>query len=391
MPVANQPSPDIIDTLRLVRTEGVGPITYRRLIGRYGTASAALAALPSLTRAGGRVKLPNTPSVAEASEEMARVAALGGQYLFIGTPDYPPLMALLDDAPPCLMVLGDAALLHRPAIAVVGGRNASANGQRLAEILAGDLAASLVVISGLARGIDAAAHKGALRCGKTIAAIAGGLDVPYPPGHEELQHLIARSGAVVTESPPGTVPQARHFPRRNRIIAGLALGVVVIEAAPRSGSLITAGIAQDLGREVFAVPGSPQDPRSRGANDLLRQGAIMTESAADVLSNLPSLAHDSFDQPIVRTASVMGAATSENRQPAGNDSGPEVREAVLALLGPTPTAVDDLLRRCQFSAAAVMAVLLELELAGGVDTLPGNRVALSQSPASPLFSTDAHV
>ena len=381
----------MIDALRLVRTEGVGPITHRRLMGRYGSAGAALEALPHLTRAGGRHRPPNIPSIDDAAREIDRVAALGGQLIFIGEPGYPPLMALLEDAPPCLMVLGDAALLHKPAIAIVGGRNASANGQKLAEGLAAELASHLVVISGLARGIDAAAHKGALSTGRTVAAIAGGLDVAYPPGHEDLQRKIAETGALVTEAAPGTVPQARHFPRRNRIIAGLSLGVVVIEAAPRSGSLITAGIAQDLGREVFAVPGSPQDPRSRGANDLLRQGAVMTESAADILANLPLLTANFSPsrQGRNRVLAAQAAAGITSEDPPKVPS--EVRDAVVALLGPAPTAVDDLLRRCQFSDAAVMAALLELELAGRVDTLPGNRVALSLSPDSPLFSTDAHV
>jgi DNA processing protein len=283
-------------------------------------------------------------------------------------------MALLEDAPPCLMVLGDAALLHKPAIAIVGGRNASANGQKLAEGLAAELASHLVVISGLARGIDAAAHKGALSTGRTVAAIAGGLDVAYPPGHEDLQRKIAETGALVTEAAPGTVPQARHFPRRNRIIAGLSLGVVVVEAAPRSGSLITAGIAQDAGREIFAVPGSPLDPRARGANDLLRQGAILTETAADVLANLP-LQPGGSRQP----ALPLRPAAPAEMAPQDLSS---ARSSLLALMGPEPTPVDDLLRRCQFSASAVMAALLELELAGTVDALPGNRVALSPSAAS---------
>ena len=283
-----EPAPaDAIDRLRLARTEGVGPVAYRRLLARYGSAAAALDALPGLARAGGRPSPQAVPSPDDAMRELRGFAKLGARMLFAGEPDYPPLLALLDDAPAAIAVLGDPALLANRAIALVGGRNASANGQRMAENLAAELARSLVVVSGLARGIDAAAHAGAMQTGRTIAAVAGGLDMPYPPEHADLQRRIAESGAVVTEAPLGTAPQARHFPRRNRIIAGLALGVVVIEAALRSGSLITARLAQEAGRELFAVPGSPLDPRSRGANDLIRQGAHLTETAQDVLDNLP--------------------------------------------------------------------------------------------------------
>ena len=359
------PSQDAIDLLRIVRTDGVGPITFRRLLQRYATPAAVLDALPGLTKAA-------IPTPFDVEREIASVVRAGGRLLFLGDPDYPPLLAMLDDAPPCLAVAGDVALLRANCVAMVGGRNASANGQRLAETIAAGLAQSVVVVSGLARGIDAAAHKGAMSTGKTIAAIAGGLDTVYPPGHEDLQRRIAEFGAVVTESPPGTEPQARHFPRRNRIIAGLSLGVVVVEAAPRSGSLITVGIAQDAGREIFAVPGSPLDPRSRGGNDLLRQGAILTETAADVLDNLPLRPRDSaqFALPIATGDSAATAPES------GGIPGTTPGESVLALLGPAPTAVDDLLRRCQFSASAVMAALLELELAGRVEALPGNRIML---------------
>ena len=362
-----KPSPnDSVDLLRLVRTEGVGPIGFRRLMERYGSAAAALDALPGLTKAG-------IASSDDAQREIERTAKLGGKFIFWGDPDYPPLLAMLDDAPPCLAVAGDAGLLRARSVAIVGGRNASANGQRMAETIAAALAPILVIVSGLARGIDAAAHKGALSAGKTVAAIASGLDVTYPPGHEDLQRQIAEAGAVVTEAPPGTVPQARHFPRRNRIIAGLSLGVIVVEASPKSGSLITAGIAQDVGREIFAVPGSPLDPRSRGANDLLRQGAVLTETANDVLANLPL-------QPRASGQARLLLAPNEP-PPHMTDTPPSdpstARSSLLTLLGPTPTAVDDLLRRCQFSVSAVMAALLELELAGRVEALPGNRVALT--------------
>ncbi len=292
------------------------------------------------------------------------------------------MLTLLDDAPPVLAAAGDTEVLRARSVALVGGRNASANGQRMAESLAEELAgAGVVIVSGLARGIDAAAHVGAIRAGRTVAAIAGGLDCPYPPEHADLQRRIAETGAVVTEAPLGTAPQARHFPRRNRIIAGLALGVVVIEAASRSGSLITASIAQDAGRELFAVPGSPLDPRARGSNDLIRQGAHLTETAADVLENLPD---HPMSQGLGRVP-LFARHTGPERlaeqlprwsEPAESESElARARLQVAELLDASPTSVDDLVRRCQFSPAAVMAALLELELAGRVEALPGNRVA----------------
>ena len=365
--------PDPLDRLRLARTEGVGPVAFRRLLARFGTAGAALDALPRLARAVGRSAPPRIPSPDAARREQDRVAELGGHLLFLGEPGYPALLAQLDDAPAVLTVLGDPALLAARAVAIVGSRNASANGQRLAETLAGDLAAAgLVVVSGLARGIDSAAHKGALRSGATVACIAGGIDVVYPPENKALQARIAVAGAVVAESPPGTAPQARHFPRRNRIIAGLSLAVVVVEAAPRSGSLITARLAAEAGREVFAVPGSPLDPRSRGANGLIRDGAHLTETAQDVLDGLPADGSPRRFRLELSEAAVEALAGDE--LPAGEHA--SVLAALLDLLGPAPTSVDDLIRRCQLSGPAVLSVLLDLEIAGRIETLPGNRVAL---------------
>lgn len=388
---------DSIDRLRLARTEGVGPVTYRRLLRRYTTAAEALDALPELARAGGRTSPPGIPAKAAMQREIDRLHQRGAQLVFLDTPAYPALLALLDDAPPVIAVLGDLACLHRSCVALVGARNASANGQRMAENLARELAAAgLTVVSGLARGIDAAAHRGALAAGpdgRTVAAIAGGLDVPYPPEHDDLQARIAEGGAVVAEAPLGTAPQARHFPRRNRVIAGLSLGVVVVEAALRSGSLITARLAQENGRELFAIPGSPLDPRARGSNDLIRQGAHLTETAGDVLANLPD--HPSREglarDPLFAEGRRSDPAFATGKTPSGQLSEPtqsgaepeetaadlgRARSQILDLLGPSPSLVDDLIRRCQFSAAAVMAVLLELELAGRVEALPGNRVAL---------------
>jgi len=364
---------DAVARLRLARTEGVGPVAYRRLMARFGAAEAAQEALPGLARAGGRSAAPRVPAAGDVRREIDQVAGLGGRLIFLHDAGYPPLLAQLDDAPSVLAVLGDAALLLGRAVAVVGSRNASANGQRIAEGLAAELAAAgLVVVSGLARGIDAAAHRGALRTGVTVACVAGGPDIAYPPEHRALQAQIAEGGAVVSEHAPGVQPQARHFPRRNRVIAGLSLGVVVVEAAPRSGSLITARLAGEAGREVFAVPGSPLDPRSRGANGLIRDGAHLTETAQDVLG---VLAQDGLRlRGRLGLSETQEAAQLPIEMPAGEHA--QVVQAVLALLGPAPTAVDDLIRRCQFSGPAVLSVLLDLEIAGRIETLAGNRVAL---------------
>ncbi len=373
-----------VDQLRLARTEGVGPVTYRRLMRRFGSAAAALEALRRLARAGGRTTTPVVPGVERAEREVDRIARLRGRILFVDGPDYPPLLGLLEDAPPVVMVLGRVAALHGRAVALVGSRNASANGQRIAEQLAQQLAHDgLVVVSGLARGIDAAAHEGALREGTTVACVAGGVDVPYPPEHANLQARIAASGgAVIGEASPGTAPMARHFPRRNRVIAGLSLGIVVVEAAVRSGSLITARLGQEMHREVFAVPGSPLDPRCRGSNDLIRNGAHLVEHAADVIENLPD--HPSREGLGRNTLFRHGpppAALAEVREPWEKAEPPaaeaeRVRAALLQLLGPSPTSVDDLARRCQFSPASVNSALMDLELAGRVEALPGNRFAL---------------
>jgi DNA processing protein len=370
------PIEDDIDRLRLVRAEGVGPITYRRLLSRYGSPARALDALPGLTRDGGRNSQPVVPTVADARRELDQFHRLDARLIFLDDHGYPPLLAQLEDAPPVIGVLGDAALLTQPAIAIVGGRNASAAGLYMAERLAEGLAKHLTVVSGLARGIDGIAHTAAMRTGRTVAVVAGGLDVCYPAENTNLQRLIGERGAVITEAAPGTQPQARHFPRRNRIIAGLTLGVVVVEAARRSGSLITAHIARDLGREVFAVPGSPLDPRARGGNDLIREGAILADSADDILGDLGGFGALFTPRPaseVAEEVSCVSDDTSHVQHPANADL---ARSRVVTLLGPTPVKVDDLVRRCQLSAAAVMAVLLELELAGRVEALPGNRFAL---------------
>lgn len=360
--------------LRLARTDGIGPLTFRRLLARHRSGEAALAALPSLNQ--GRATPYTPPPEANVRRETAALAKLGGRFVFIDDPLYPPLLALLPDAPPVLAVLGDASLLAAPAVAVVGARNASAAGRRVAEELAEALAAKgLTVVSGLARGIDTAAHEGALRGGGTIAVLPGGLDVPYPPENAALAGRIAERGAVVAESPLGTAPLNRHFPKRNRIVAGLSLGVVVVEAAHRSGTLITARLALEHGREVFAVPGSPLDPRCRGSNDLIRQGAHLTETVEDVLDHLPEAprAGPLFDP--ARMAAEAPEAPGGGSDPLGPP--PEEASEVLELIGMSPVSVDEVLRRCHLTAPELQAVLTDLELEGRVELLPGHRVMRS--------------
>jgi len=358
--------------LRLARTDGIGPTTFRRLIERHGSGAAALDALPGHASRTGRLHSP--PPSGEVEREMAGLARLGGHFLILGQPGYPPLLLLLEDPPPVLAVLGDITILPRRQVGVVGARAASAGGRRIAEELAAGLTmAGLAVTSGLARGIDAAAHFGALNAhGRTIAVVAGGIDMPYPAENAGLQaRIAAEGGAVVSEAPLGTAPQARHLPRRNRIVAGLVLGLVVVEAAARSGSLITARLALEASREVFAVPGSPLDPRSAGSNDLIRQGAHLTETAEDVLANLPETPRD---MPLFRPriAAFPPEELPAEVELAAGDSG-----KVLEMIGTTPVAVDDIARRCHLSAPIVQSILLDLEMSGLVESLPGNRVARS--------------
>jgi len=371
--------------LRLARSEGVGPVTYRRLLETYRTPDAALEALPERARRAGRATTPTIPSLDAIETELHKTEALGGRVLLLGEPDYPPLLATLPDAPPALGILGNPARLSCRAVGIVGARNASASGLRLAESLATELThAEICVISGLARGIDASAHRAALHTGRTAAAIAGGLDTIYPPEHATLQAEIAEKGCLVTEAPLGTIPQARHFPRRNRLIAGIALGCVIIEAAKRSGTLITADMALRYNRILYATPGSPLDPRSHGGNDLIRNGAILTETAADILRELPPYPfdkkHENFAFQTFPTPVIPGF--SEPPHPFGHTprtDWPDLDAAldhVRSLLSHAPVSVDEVMRRCQFSTSAVLTVLTELELGGVVEFLPGGQVAL---------------
>ncbi len=359
---------ELMAWLRLIRSENVGPINFRRLLELYGAAEPALEALPELARRAGRLRPIRIGSQEEAARELAAIEQLGGRAVALCEPDYPVPLAAIDDAPPVLFTLGDIGLLNRSCVAIVGARNASASGRRLARDLAADLGArGLVVASGLARGIDAAAHGGALG-GGTIATLAGGLDVVYPPENEALYRKIAEQGLIITEVPPGTVPTARHFPRRNRLISGVSLGVLVVEAALRSGSLITARCALEQGREVFAVPGSPLDPRARGCNHLLRQGAVLVESAEDVVQSLAGMA---------TPKQVRQDPGAEPAPPVPSDGEvASVRRRIESLLGVAPVTVDEMIRQSHLSPAAVNIALMELELAGRAERQPGNRYAL---------------
>ena len=358
-----------LDRLRLIRSENVGPTTFHHLVRYFGSASEALAALPELAKRGGRAKIRVCPT-ADAERELAAVEAAGARLVAPGEAGYPPRIAEIADAPPLLTVKGRLALLSRPMIAIVGARNASASGVRFARQIAADLgAAALVVASGLARGVDAAAHQGSLATG-AVAVVAGGLDVIYPPENRALHGELAAQGAILAEMPIGTIPQARHFPRRNRLISGAALGVVVVEAAERSGSLITARMALEQGREVFAVPGSPLDPRCKGTNGLIRQGATLTENAGDVLDALRPLLGDGVKEarhgpPAPAPAAALGGGELDS-----------ARRLVLDRLGPTPVDADELIRQCELTAGALATILLELELAGRLDRHPGNRVSI---------------
>jgi DNA processing protein len=345
------------------------------MLRRFGSARAALEVLPRLARRGERSRTVTAVTRAEAEAELNAIRRAGGRLVCWGEPLYPSALTAVDDAPPVLTVLGRAELLDRPVVAMVGARNASANGRRLARDLSASLGrGGVVVVSGLARGIDAAAHLGAIETG-SVAVVAGGADVVYPEENRGLHDALARYGAIVAELPLGIEPQARHFPRRNRIISGMALGVVIVEAAARSGSLITARLALEQGRDVFAVPGSPLDPRCRGSNDLLRHGAILTENAEDVLSQLGPLLQRQAPLP---SAPSVATPSPLNWPVEATESGEDEDglERVLERLGSAPVAVDELVRQCHLSAAAIATLLLELELAGRVERHPGNLVSL---------------
>ncbi len=350
---------DRLAWLRLARTETVGPVAFAHLIGRFGSARRALEALPDLARRAGRSAPPAVPPAAEIEAELAAGASQGARLLAACEPDFPRALAAIDPPPPILWALGDAGWLQRRAVALVGARVASASGRRFARDLAVDLGrAGLVIVSGLARGVDAAAHEGSLETG-AVAVLGGGLGDIYPPENEGLYHQIAARGCIVSESVPGRRAQARDFPRRNRLISGLSLAVVVVEAELRSGSLITARLAAEQGREVLAVPGSPLDPRARGCNDLIRQGAGLCEGAQDVLRAIDTL--PGFRAPPPDLFERL----------SDDDASDALRERVFGLLSPTPVALDELARLAEAPPGAVFAALVELSLAGRATLLPG--------------------
>jgi DNA processing protein len=362
--VSDGAAQDRLDRLRLIRSAQIGPVTYFQLIQRFGTAKAALEAIPQLAARGGG-KMPQIADLKTIEAEIAAVDKAGARYLFLGQGLYPPLLSEIDTAPPALIVKGDLRLLDKTAIAIVGARNSSAAAVRFARGLASDLAgADIAVVSGLARGIDTAAHQGALE-GGTIAVIASGIDIAYPPENAEVQAEIAERGLLIAEQPPGREPLARHFPYRNRIIAGMTLGTVVVEAAPKSGSLITARLAGEAGREVMAVPGSPLDPRAQGCNQLIREGATLIQSAADVLETISPIAGRVFaSNDGFRAERISADATDRDRL------------AVIGLLSHAPVSIDELIRQSALPPATVQTVLLELELAGRLERHAGARVSL---------------
>jgi len=350
--------------IRLLRSPNIGPVSYAMLLQRFGSAGQALEALPDLGRRGGRAYRAIAAEMVEREVEAVRKA--GAKYLFHDQPDYPALLGQLDSAPPILTWRGDLALAARPCVAMVGARNASAAAVKLARDFASGLAeAGFTVVSGLARGIDGAAHEGAFP--HTVGVIASGIDIAYPPQHAELQERIASDGLLLAEQPPGTEPRGSHFPSRNRIIAGLAGGTLVVEAAVKSGSLITARLAGEAGREVMAIPGSPLEPRSHGCNHLIREGAVLVQEPGEVAELL---------------STFTGEPRSTFREPAnGFDYTPEdLAQAepadIAGLLTAAPVAVDELIRQSGTPAAAVQLALLELEIAGQLERHAAGRVSL---------------
>lgn len=364
--------------LRLIRSDNVGPRTFRALMDQFGGAQSALAALPSLARRGGGSAAARICSQADAERELKSARALGIAYLALGEAGYPWRLQMIDDPPPLVAVRGERAVLERPMIAMVGARNASAAGIKLADRLARELGeAGFVVVSGLARGIDAAAHRASLGTG-TVAVLAGGHGRIYPPEHVELAAAILAKGVALSEMPLEHTPRAHDFPRRNRLISGLAAGVVVVEAARRSGSLITNRMALEQGREVFAVPGSPLDPRAEGSNGLLKQGATMVTEAEDVIAVLRPILGEPPERPLERPVErpLEEAAPLPPAAPTA-EPGHGERGRIVELLGPTPVSIDDLVRLSGHSAALVRTVLLELEVAGRLQRHGGGLVSLA--------------
>ena len=370
LPQAPLDAPQRLACLRLIRSDNVGPVTFRELINHFGGAVQALEALPELSRKGGRRQALRICPREVAEAELEAAGRIGARPIFTIEPGYPPALAAVDAPPPLIYAKGNAGHLTRPMVAVVGARNASAAGQKLARQFASHLgAAGFVIASGLARGIDAVAHKAALETG-TVAVLAGGIDNIYPPENADLQQAIAERGCLVTECPPGFVPRAQDFPRRNRIISGLALGVVIVEAARRSGTLITARMAGEQGREVFAIPGHPLDPRAEGTNALIKSGATMVTEPDDIVSALAPMLRESPGpafQTAPATPAVRGTGSPERVQVELHQIPDGDRDRLLTALGPAPIDIDELARATGLSARAIQIALLELVLAGRVE------------------------
>ncbi len=370
-----------ISWLQLIRTENVGPVTFYKFIDIYGSAGKALEAIPEMAARGGRKKPLKIPPRAVIEREYGLVRKMGGQFITAADPAYPLALSATEDAPPVITVLGDPALLHKSCTAIVGARNASLNGRKFAEKLAQDLGAQgHIIVSGLARGIDTAAHQGALPTG-TVAVVAGGIDVVYPSENQKLYEAIKEQGAIVAENPLGTAPRAQDFPRRNRIVSGLSQGVVVVEATVRSGSLITARMAAEQGRDVYAVPGHPMDPRASGPNKLIRDGATLIRDAEDVIENINGFtggmlmdsAGSHFEGPVI--------ANDDGQDDLGTDmaySEEQARDIIISALSYTPSAIDEIVRNAGLKTSLAQTILMELELAGRIQRLPGNRAMLVQ-------------
>ncbi len=362
-----------LDWLRLSRTENVGPITFYRLVERYGSVGEALAALPELSKRGGRKKALKAPDPSLVEKEYERLGALGGDIVTAACEHYPIALGATDDAPPVLSYFGDIKRANKNVIAIVGARNASLNGRKFAERLARELGErEQTVASGLARGIDTAAHKGSLSTG-TIAVVAGGIDVVYPQENTDLFEQIKESGLVLAESPLGVQPVARHFPKRNRIVSGLSRACVVVEATMRSGSLITARMAGEQGRDVMAVPGHPLDPRAQGPNHLIREGATLIRNADDILEIIRNFSGTALREPLTPVQSFTSAPANDEDVPKN------AQDSVLENLSFTPIALDELIRSCHLTIPVLQTVLLELELAGRIKREAGGRIALLEN------------
>ncbi|MCI5061195.1 MAG: DNA-processing protein DprA [Alphaproteobacteria bacterium] len=366
-----------LNWLRLIRTDNVGPITFYKLLERYGTATKALEALPELSRKGGRKKPLTAPPMPKIEKEYEALRKLGGEMICAGEKGYPLALAATDDAPPVLSYIGDIELVHNPCLAMVGARNASLNGRKFTTKLASELGqAGQVIVSGLARGIDTSAHEGALATG-TIAVVAGGIDIVYPRENQQLYEAICERGLVIAESPLGMEPIARHFPKRNRIVSGLSAGVVVMEATLKSGSLITARMAGEQGRDVYAVPGYPMDPRASGPNKLIQDGAILVQKSGDVLEALSNYTGGNImrDRHIQAVPDMPVATAAPAAEPTKEDT-QNLSKLLEGALSQMPVNIDELARTCHVCIPELQVALLEMELAGRLERLPGNRVAL---------------